>query len=167
MLRRGPAALLARAARVCYQQQHEQLAAPVAAVAMTACWARPAAAGNIMAPPPLPPPPPPFHHHRQQQRGVLSLARASLANALLPARRPPSSSPSLRRTYNHIPYVIEVTGRGGERAYDVFSRLLKERIICVTGAIDDGTANVVVAQLLFLESQDPDKPVGLFVCARM
>lgn len=54
--------------------------------------------------------------------------------------------------------VIESSGRG-ERAYDIYSRLLKERIICVNGPIDDSTSNVIVAQLLYLESQHPEQKV--------
>lgn len=56
--------------------------------------------------------------------------------------------------------VIESSGRG-ERAYDIYSRLLKERIICVNGPIDDSTSNVIVAQLLYLESQHPEQKVCL------
>jgi ATP-dependent Clp protease protease subunit len=55
--------------------------------------------------------------------------------------------------------VIEQTSRG-ERAYDIFSRLLKERIVCIHGPISDDTASLVVAQLLYLESENPEKPVG-------
>lgn len=55
--------------------------------------------------------------------------------------------------------VIEQTSRG-ERAFDIYSRLLRERIVCINGPIDDHLANVVVAQLLYLESEDPEKPVG-------
>lgn len=61
-----------------------------------------------------------------------------------------------------VPMVVEKTQQG-ERAYDIFSRLLKERIIFVTGAIDDHMANLVVAQLLFLEAEDPKKDVSLYV----
>jgi len=61
-----------------------------------------------------------------------------------------------------IPIVIEKDGRG-ERAYDIYSRLLKERIIFVGTAIDDDVANLVIAQMLFLESEDPDKDVHLYV----
>ncbi len=61
-----------------------------------------------------------------------------------------------------IPIVIEKDGRG-ERAYDIYSRLLKERIIFVGTAIDDDVANLVIAQLLFLESEDPDKDVHLYI----
>ena len=61
-----------------------------------------------------------------------------------------------------IPMVIEQSGRG-ERAYDIYSRLLKERVIFLVGGIDDLTANVVVAQLLFLESENPDKDIHLYI----
>jgi ATP-dependent Clp protease protease subunit len=61
-----------------------------------------------------------------------------------------------------VPMVVEKT-QGGERAYDIFSRLLKERIIFVTGGIDDHMANLVVAQLLFLESEDPKKDIFLYI----
>ena len=61
-----------------------------------------------------------------------------------------------------IPMVIEQSGRG-ERAYDIYSRLLKERIVFLVGPIDDMTANVVVAQLLFLESENPDKEIHLYI----
>lgn len=63
---------------------------------------------------------------------------------------------------NLIPIVIEQTGRG-ERAYDIYSRLLKERIIFLGGPIDDHTANIVIAQLLFLESEDPKKDIHLYI----
>jgi len=61
-----------------------------------------------------------------------------------------------------IPMVIETSGRG-ERAYDIYSRLLKERVIFLVGPINDAVANVVVAQLLFLESENPDKEVSLYI----
>ncbi len=61
-----------------------------------------------------------------------------------------------------IPMVIEQTGRG-ERAYDIYSRLLKDRIIFIGDAIDDHLSNLVVAQLLFLESEDPDKDVNIYI----
>jgi ATP-dependent Clp protease, protease subunit len=61
-----------------------------------------------------------------------------------------------------IPYVIEQTGRG-ERAYDIFSRLLKERIIFIGTAIDDTVASLVIAQLLFLESEEPNKDINLYI----
>ena len=63
---------------------------------------------------------------------------------------------------NLVPYVIEQTNRG-ERSYDIFSRLLKDRIIFLGDEIDDGTANLVVAQMLFLEMEDPDKDIMLYI----
>jgi ATP-dependent Clp protease, protease subunit len=62
----------------------------------------------------------------------------------------------------YIPMVIEQSGRG-ERAYDIYSRLLKERVIFLVGPVDDMTANVVVAQLLFLEAENPDKDISLYI----
>ena len=62
----------------------------------------------------------------------------------------------------YVPMVVETSGRG-ERAYDIYSRLLKERIIFLGGPIDDSVANVVVAQMLFLESEDPDKDIHLYI----
>lgn len=61
-----------------------------------------------------------------------------------------------------VPMVVEQTGRG-ERAYDIFSRLLKERIVFIGSAIDDGVASLVIAQLLFLESEDPDKDIYVYI----
>jgi ATP-dependent Clp protease, protease subunit len=61
-----------------------------------------------------------------------------------------------------IPMVIEQSGRG-ERAYDIYSRLLKERVIFLVGPINDGNANLIVAQLLFLESENPDKDIHLYI----
>ena len=61
-----------------------------------------------------------------------------------------------------VPYVIEQTGRG-ERTYDIYSRLLKDRIVFLGDGIDDHVANLVVAQLLFLESEDPDKDISLYI----
>ena len=61
-----------------------------------------------------------------------------------------------------VPMVVEQSGRG-ERAYDIFSRLLKDRIIFITDQIEDNTANLVIAQLLFLESEDPEKDIYLYI----
>ena len=61
-----------------------------------------------------------------------------------------------------IPMVIEQSGRG-ERAYDIYSRLLKERIIFLVGPINDGMANLIVAQMLFLESENPDKDINMYI----
>lgn len=62
-----------------------------------------------------------------------------------------------------IPYVIEQTSRGGERSYDIYSRLLRERIIFLGDEVNDATASVVVAQMLFLESEDPNKDINLYI----
>ena len=62
----------------------------------------------------------------------------------------------------YIPFVVEQSGRG-ERSYDIYSRLLKDRIVFLGTEIDDSVANVVVAQLLFLESEDPDKDISLYI----
>lgn len=66
------------------------------------------------------------------------------------------------RGLNLVPIVVEQTARG-ERSYDIYSRLLKERVVFVVGPVDDYMANVVVAQLLFLESENPDKDVALYI----
>ena len=63
---------------------------------------------------------------------------------------------------SYVPMVVEQSNRG-ERAYDIYSRLLKDRIIFLGGQIDDNVANVVVAQMLFLESEDPDKDIYLYI----
>lgn len=69
----------------------------------------------------------------------------------------------MKPIYNQlVPIVVEQTGRG-ERAYDIFSRLLKERIVFIGTPIDDTIASLVIAQLLFLESEDPDKDIHLYV----
>jgi ATP-dependent Clp protease protease subunit len=62
----------------------------------------------------------------------------------------------------YIPMVIEQSGRG-ERAYDIYSRLLKERVVFLVGPVNDATANVIVAQLLFLESENPDKDISFYI----
>ena len=61
-----------------------------------------------------------------------------------------------------VPMVIETSGRG-ERAYDIYSRMLRERVIFLVGPVNDQTANLVVAQLLFLESENPDKDINLYI----
>ena len=66
------------------------------------------------------------------------------------------------RALNLVPIVVEQTARG-ERSYDIYSRLLKDRVVFIVGPIDDYMANVVVAQLLFLESENPDKDVHLYI----
>ena len=68
----------------------------------------------------------------------------------------------LTRAQHLVPMVVEQTARG-ERSYDIYSRLLKERVIFLVGGIDDHVANLVVAQLLFLESENPDKDIHLYI----
>jgi ATP-dependent Clp protease protease subunit len=66
------------------------------------------------------------------------------------------------RALNLVPMVVEQSARG-ERAYDIYSRLLKERVIFLVGPVDDHVANLIVAQLLFLESENPDKDIHLYI----
>ena len=66
------------------------------------------------------------------------------------------------KALNLVPIVVEQTARG-ERSYDIYSRLLKERVIFIVGGIDDYVANLVVAQLLFLESENPDKDISVYI----
>ncbi|HEX7964110.1 MAG TPA: ATP-dependent Clp endopeptidase proteolytic subunit ClpP [Gammaproteobacteria bacterium] len=66
------------------------------------------------------------------------------------------------KALNLVPIVVEQTARG-ERSYDIYSRLLKERVVFIVGPIDDYVANVVVAQLLFLESENPDKDISVYI----
>ena len=73
-----------------------------------------------------------------------------------------SSTKDIRSTNQLVPMVVEQTPRG-ERAYDIYSRLLKERVIFLTGPIEDIGANLVVAQLLFLEAENPDKDISLYL----
>lgn len=81
-------------------------------------------------------------------------------------RLKPTRSPSMQDTHqtalNLVPMVVEQSSRG-ERSFDIFSRLLRERIIFITGAIDDGTASLVTAQLLFLESENPKKDIAMYI----
>ncbi len=73
-----------------------------------------------------------------------------------------SNGASETQALNLIPMVVEQTARG-ERSYDIYSRLLKERVIFIVGPIEDHMANVVVAQLLFLESENPDKDISIYI----
>src|SRR5258708_13341661 len=66
------------------------------------------------------------------------------------------------RALKLVPMVVEQTARG-ERAYDIYSRLLKERVIFIVGPVEDYMANLVVAQLLFLESENPEKDIALYI----
>ena len=74
----------------------------------------------------------------------------------------PRSRSMNERALNLVPMVVEQTARG-ERAYDIYSRLLKERVIFAVGPVDDYMANVIVAQMLFLESENPDKDIALYI----
>ncbi|CAN1325496.1 ATP-dependent Clp protease proteolytic subunit 2, mitochondrial [Linum perenne] len=76
--------------------------------------------------------------------------------------RTTSLNAKFRSSYSVIPMVVEQTSRG-ERSYDIFSRLLKDRIICINGGIDDNTSHVIVAQLLFLESESSTKPIYMYL----
>ena len=69
---------------------------------------------------------------------------------------------SIEKSQVLIPYVVEQTGRG-ERGYDIYSRLLKDRIVFIGTPIDDNVANVIIAQLLFLQSEDPNKDINLYI----
>jgi len=73
----------------------------------------------------------------------------------------PSAQDNIR-ALNLVPIVVEQSARG-ERAYDIYSRLLKERVVFLVGPVDDGVANLIVARLLFLESENPDKDIHLYV----
>lgn len=66
------------------------------------------------------------------------------------------------KNLGYVPMVIEQSGRG-ERAYDIYSRLLKERVIFLVGPVNDMSANLVVAQMLFLEAENPDKDIYLYI----
>jgi ATP-dependent Clp protease, protease subunit len=70
--------------------------------------------------------------------------------------------PGIGKGIMYIPMVVEQSGRG-ERAYDIYSRLLKERIIFLGGGVDDTVANLIIAQLLFLEAEDPDKDIHFYI----
>lgn len=90
-----------------------------------------------------------------------------MTNSSHSATRGPAASASRSEEWNPaglglIPVVIEQSGRG-ERAYDIYSRLLKERVVFLVGPVNDVTANLIVAQLLFLESENPDKDVYFYI----
>jgi ATP-dependent Clp protease protease subunit len=82
----------------------------------------------------------------------------TLTHPVQNSSKPQNTSPSMQL----VPMVVEQTSRG-ERAYDIYSRLLKDRIIFLGGAIDDHIANIVIAQMLFLESEDPEKDIHMYV----
>lgn len=80
----------------------------------------------------------------------------------LPTHMHQSTQPSSPQALGLVPMVIEQSGRG-ERSFDIYSRLLKERVVFLVGEVNDQTANLVVAQLLFLESENPDKDISLYI----
>src|SRR6202044_2498152 len=82
--------------------------------------------------------------------------------AFEPFGRGPMRDPREFYMQHLVPMVVEQTNRG-ERAYDIYSRLLKERIIFITGPIEDGMASLIVAQLLFLEAENPKKEVSMYI----
>src|SRR5512133_697306 len=91
------------------------------------------------------------------------LPRLTLPSYLQNNAQPDAQHNSItERALMYIPIVVEQTGRG-ERSYDIYSRLLKERIIFLGGGIDDNVANLIIAQLLFLEAEDPDKDIHLYI----
>lgn len=77
-------------------------------------------------------------------------------------RRRASNMNNETRALNLVPMVVEQTPRG-ERAYDIYSRLLKERVVFLVGSVDDQVANLIVAQLLYLESENPEKDISLYI----
>ena len=96
-------------------------------------------------------------------RATVAIARVLASSKLAPTLRFVTPDKSLQMaTMNLVPMVVEQTARG-ERAYDIYSRLLKERVIFIVGPIEDHMANLVVAQLLFLESENPDKDISLYI----
>ncbi len=81
---------------------------------------------------------------------------------MTPIRTPHDPFASDPRALGLVPMVIEQSGRG-ERAYDIYSRLLKERVVFLVGPVNDVTANLIVAQMLFLESENPDKDIDFYI----
>lgn len=77
-------------------------------------------------------------------------------------QNPENAETSMTRAAGFIPYVVEQSARG-ERSYDIYSRLLKERVVFLVGQVEDHMANLIVAQLLFLESENPDKDIHLYI----
>ncbi|KAJ8426867.1 hypothetical protein Cgig2_016085 [Carnegiea gigantea] len=99
--------------------------------------------------------------HQFPQTAILRARSLSSLTRRVGSLRKPFASGGVRAS-NLIPMVVEQTPRG-ERSYDIFSRLLKERIICINGPISDYTSHVVVAQLLFLESENANKPIHMYI----
>ncbi|KAH0607633.1 uncharacterized protein H6S33_002667 [Morchella sextelata] len=93
---------------------------------------------------------------------LLRRQSSQLLRPITRARRALSASPGLADYYTPTPFVHESVG-GGWHSYDIFSRLLKERIITLNGPVHDGLSSVIVAQLLFLEAENPEKPINLYI----
>ena len=95
-----------------------------------------------------------------RQQAIATLERYERERAEAPVAAPSALSPSQNAVI--YPHVVETTHRG-ERTWDIFSRLLKDRIVFIGSGIDDDVANIVIAQFLFLESEDPDKDIQLYI----
>ncbi|KQK00460.1 uncharacterized protein LOC100822145 [Brachypodium distachyon] len=119
---------------------------------------RPRSRPNSVSPGPGPAPGGPA----PRRLAVAAPPRAFFSSAPYQPQQPEPAGYSSALEYGLVPMVVETTSRG-ERAYDIFSRLLKERIVCIHGPIADETASLVVAQLLFLESENPLKPISLYI----
>jgi hypothetical protein len=96
-----------------------------------------------------------------KKRKLLSTTWRSVHGATRPTKPPGVDRPSRRHLSYTIPIVLE-SGAMGERSFDIYSRLLRERIICVHGEVNDQMASVVTAQLLFLEAESPTKPLYMY-----
>mmetsp|Transcript_44716 Transcript_44716/g.68410 ORF Transcript_44716/g.68410 Transcript_44716/m.68410 type:complete len:257 (-) Transcript_44716:73-843(-) len=101
-------------------------------------------------------------HRPNSDTAATTMALASRSSAAIATPSSTSSSSSTIRQYGTIPIVLE-SGAMGERSFDIYSRLLRERIICVHGEVTDAMSSVVTAQLLFLEAEAPKKPVYMYI----
>lgn len=99
---------------------------------------------------------------RPNLKGALFAVQQSLFNSCPPPFSSNAGPIVQNRRLNLVPIVVEQTGRG-ERSYDIFSRLLKERIICLMGFIDDDLSSLIIAQLLFLQSESSKKPIHMYL----
>ncbi len=104
--------------------------------------------------------------HRRERASYIGEKRTGLLPGAMgksfPTRKVSFMANPVETALNLVPMVVEQTNRG-ERAYDIFSRLLKERIIFITGPVEDGMATLVCAQLLFLEAENPKKEIALYI----
>mmetsp|Transcript_3826 Transcript_3826/g.8359 ORF Transcript_3826/g.8359 Transcript_3826/m.8359 type:complete len:156 (+) Transcript_3826:201-668(+) len=99
---------------------------------------------------------------RLSRRGILSAVSHSNNCAAAAGSRHISTTPPQFMAGGLVPIVLE-SGAGGERSFDIFSRLLRERIICVHGQVDDHMASLVTAQLLFLEAENPEQAIYMYI----